>query len=485
MPETEKSYEHTCPECGGDATRIRDRHPTIMRKPKAYRWIAIAVLLCVYVGLIIVMSDWHTSKWKPPPPRSNDTIYTMNASIDSDTLTIDEFTRALDDDDEILDRFRTQILKALQTESVYGSPAEVGRIRMEVPTFTGWDTQTRIYSFFGPLISTQNDTFVKDQRTREPMPANPLAIEQVQRRYWPAYDVQSDLAGGTKRRGFTIHYTRFIALITFIAMVSWTISLLPKVRNHRWGARALISASLLLLVALIAWQTPHRLDGMNGAWMAPIESSGWFDTDELATVLEDQDLLRSYFRDRFDKMSLVHDPAHLGYYMQQGYRFGVAIGHEYRSLSPRPERPRVIENTHAELAYRKPLVRFKSIYAHLRVWYNQELDPDNQDLYRRGSFIENLKDHGMLRIEQFSGNEMRQHTIDMTTLLITLSVPFWAWVVVHLIGDARIWMTQRKRVNRGQCIYCGYRAADEALAARWEDAPEDGRSHNRVTDNPD
>ena len=100
------------------------------------------------------------------------------------------------------------------------------------------------------------------------MPENPLAVEQVQRRYWPAYDVQSDLAGGTKRRGFTLHYTRLIALITFIAMVSWTISLLPKVRNHTWSARTLASAALLLLVALIAWQTPppfgrheRRLEG--------------------------------------------------------------------------------------------------------------------------------------------------------------------------------------------------------------------------------
>ena len=468
---TQRELTHTCPECGGDATRIRDRHPTIMRKPRAYRWIAIAVLLCVYVGLIIVMSDWHTSNWTPPPPRSNDTIYTMNASIDFDTLTLDEFTRALDDDDELLDRFRAQISETLQTESVYGSSVEVGRIRLQVPTFTSWDTRTRIYSFFGPLISTQNDTFVKDRRTREPMPENPLAIEQVQRRYWPAYDIQTNFAGGTKRKGLTLHYTRFIALFTFIAMVSWSISLLPKIRNRRWGARALISAALLLLIAIIAWQTPQRLDGMNGAWIAPIESSGWFETDELATALDDQDLLREYLRDQFNKMSLIHDPSQLGYYLQQGYTFGIAIGHEYRFLSPRPERPRAIERTHAELAYRKPLVRFKSIYSQLMIRYSQEIDPDNQNQYRRGAFMENLKDHGMFRIERFSGNEMRQFTFDMTTLLITLSVPFWAWVVVHLIGDTRLWMTQRKRVNRGQCIYCGYRASDEALAARWEDSP--------------
>ena len=59
------------------------------------------------------------------------------ASVGTAAFTLDEFSRACDHNDALLDRFRELVREVLQRETVHGYPAEIGRIRIEIPVLLG------------------------------------------------------------------------------------------------------------------------------------------------------------------------------------------------------------------------------------------------------------------------------------------------------------------------------------------------------------
>jgi hypothetical protein len=61
-------------------------------------------------------------------------------------------------------------------------------------------------------------------------------------------------------------------------------------------------------------------------------------------------------------------------------------------------------------------------------------------------------------------------TVYWTRLILLGLVCFVALGLLRLIGRQLAYRTQRKRVRRGQCIFCAYPLSPDALAARSGDS---------------
>lgn len=105
MPELKPSREYPCPECGGDATRTRDRFPFTTHGSRAYLWIVFGVLAGGYITTILLVSNF--SGYTTPQSAIVNTggqklVYTP--AVDAGSMHLRELERAVAGDDELLER---------------------------------------------------------------------------------------------------------------------------------------------------------------------------------------------------------------------------------------------------------------------------------------------------------------------------------------------------------------------------------------------
>lgn len=192
-PPEHEHAQHRCPECGGDATRKRDRHPFTVVGSRLRLWTLYGVLLAVYVGAMVYAARWHVQQFNP----STRTIPSMRAGqsisdpIDKDTELITDLHRALDGDEQMAKRFVEKLRKATEPMERAGAVYEPHRVRFELHTYEFQDIEFTDYFFLGRLAYIQSRWTYDHPETKNPIPRGP-AYEQpsTEIRWWPQLFVQ-------------------------------------------------------------------------------------------------------------------------------------------------------------------------------------------------------------------------------------------------------------------------------------------------------
>ncbi|MFG0314832.1 MAG: hypothetical protein ACF8LL_11715, partial [Phycisphaerales bacterium] len=114
--------EHTCPECGGDAARTRDRYPFTTHGTRAYLWLIFIVITVSYVVALLLVSNFgrHTTDHTlTPKPKATAAAIPYSPPVDADSASFHELSMALEGDDDALTMLREQLRSSLAGENPY------------------------------------------------------------------------------------------------------------------------------------------------------------------------------------------------------------------------------------------------------------------------------------------------------------------------------------------------------------------------------
>lgn len=474
MPETEKSYEHTCPECGGDTARTRDRYPFTTHGSRAYLWLLFVTLCAGYIVALMLASNIgthvtdHAALANTNAP-TQPVQYT--GTVDEKSIFFSEMQMVLGGKHESIQRIRNQLRDAIAGKNEYGMVQDVSRVRLEVHHLETYNYSTSNYAVFGQHVSRTRILEMGNPRTRAPAQPKAAGHGITYTRWWPGFHIQiSD--PGSAQRTYSLSYLTILGYLCILFFLSWAASRLVPRRWHRHRVMWLVlCVSFMISVICGITLADHRAYGMTKIY-PPIATGPFVDAERVRETLADDDNLRELLKEMG-----------AGFVVPRSTPAAVVVGREYRVPTPDPTLPKpVVTRWNGWWLLKQGGIDLLSVR-------RTQLDAQRTTEQRRAAphtpFWNHLYHWGRVRFEWHRAQSTIAFDFNLPNIALILTIPWWIWIVLSRTHRFRTWRIQRKRVNRGQCIYCGYRAADEALAARWEDAPEDGRSHNRVTDNPD
>jgi hypothetical protein len=459
MPEPKPSREYPCPECGGDATRTRDRFPFTTHGSRAYLWILFGVLAGGYITTILLVSNF--SGYTTPQSAIVNTggqklVYTP--AVDADSMHLRELERAVAGDDELLERIRTQLRSALAGENEFGADQSTRRIRLETHRTQVLMNQMWGYSVFGRHVSRSHAREVFDPRTLEPVPRFTEGRRRVTNvRLWPVAYVQWVDAAGNERT-IALAYLGLLGYLTMLVPVSWLIARCAPERLNRAVVLWMTMAVLILASAVIAVATQDTRFYNTNTHPLALSTTAWIDADRVRDAIQDDGSLRELLGSSvFALRSPDSSPV------------AVLVVREYQTPVPDPALPGVLESSWQGWWL---LGRGSAgLYSIGTTTYEGDRTPEQIEAAPRTAFWSHLYEWGRIRFEVHRPRTSRSIDLDVLNGALVFGIVWWIWVLVSRIHRFRTWRVQRKRVNRGQCIYCGYRASDEALAARWEESP--------------
>lgn len=474
MPETEKTYEHTCPECGGDTTRTRDRYPFTTHGSRAYLWLLFVTLCAGYIVALMLVSNIGTHV-VDHAALANTNAPTQPAqytgTVDENSIFFSELQMVLGGKHESIQRIRNQLRDAIAGENEHGMVQDVSRVRLEVHHLETNQYSTSSYAVFGQHVNHTRILEMGNPRTRAP--ANPNAAGQgiTYTIWWPGFHIQISNAGGIQRT-YSLSYLSLIGYLGILFFLSWAASRLVPRRWHRDRIKWLVlCASVMISVICGITLADHRAYGITKIY-PPIATGPLVDTERVREALKDDQELRALL----SEMSI-------GFVVPRSTPAAVVVGREYLVPEPDHSLPKpVTTRWNGWWLLKQGKINLLSIR---RTLFDAQRTTEQRRAAPNTSFWHHLYHWGSVRFELHRTQSTIEFDLNLPHIALILSIPWWIWIVLSRTHRLRTWRIQRKRVKRGQCIYCGYRASDEALAARWDDAPEDARPRRRVTDNPD
>lgn len=459
MPETTTTYEHPCPECGGDVTRTRDRFPFTTHGTRAYLLVACTVIIAGYIIAMMLVSNIGThvtdhQALAANQAQSNPAQYA--APVDTGSIYFEEFQRVLNGRDDELERIREQLRAAIAPESEHSFPQRVDRVRLDVFNREVNLYQLDSYAALGQHFSSAYIIDIKDPRTRAPVSPNATGSGVSHVSYWPGLHIQVDVPQGALRT-YSFSYLSFAGFIAIVLFLSWGIArVIPK----RWGRKRArwIALALFLIASVIGSLFPRASEEFITMKYYPAIATGpWVDAQRVRDAIDDDESFRAILQELGQGLTNPESiPAAL------------VVTREYDSTNPDPGAPKpVITRWHGWWILQQGSIDLFSIRT---TEYDASRTPDQRHSSLRTPFWTHLYHWGRVRYEIHRPSTTIGLDLNLPHIALALSIPWWIWIVLSRIHRFRTWRIQRKRVNRGQCIYCGYRASEEALAARWEDS---------------
>ncbi len=452
--------EHTCPECGGDTARTRDRYPFTTHGTRAYLWLIFIVITASYIVALLLVSNIgnHITDHAALANANAPTQPTQfAATVDEESIYFSELQMVLSGEHESIRRIRNQLQDAVAGENEHGIAQDVQRVRLEVHHLETDHYSIRGYSAFGRHVSQTRVFEMGNPRTRAP--AHPDAAGQgvTYTSWWPGFHIQISDTGGVQRT-YSLSYLTLIGYVSILLFLSWGTSRLVPRAWHRDRVKWLVlCVSVMISVIGGLALAEHRAFGMT-KFYPPISTGPFVDTERVRTALTNDENLRALLTE----MSV-------GFVVPRSTPAAVVVGREYRVPEPDASRPKpVTTRWNGWWLLKQGGIDLLSIRT---TEFDAQRTPEQQRAAPRTPFWNHLYHWGRLRFELHRPASTIGFDFNLPHIALVLSIPWWIWVVLSRIHRFRTWRVQRKRVNRGQCIYCGYRATDEALAARWEDSP--------------
>lgn len=190
-------------------------------------------------------------------------------------------------------------------------------------------------------------------------------------------------------------------------------------------------------------------------------SGEWFSARTVRRYLQNPELAASMLRAMARELK-VNDRVLA---MYQDRPVAVVIGRDFGQLpATQPFPSTYIKSTMSRLSIGRELVLYRSTGGR----YSEPLTESEQDRLRADpvwAFIKN----GIIIRRKVEPMGYKAQSISILPIVLVLSIPWLLWRIMSGAHALRIRLVQRKRVNRGQCIYCAYKLPPEALAARWDD----------------
>ena len=454
---TQSNPVHTCPECGGDTTRIRDRHPFTTHGSRAYLWLLFIIITVSYVVALLLVSNFgrHTTDHTlTPKPKATAAAIPYAPPVDAGSASFHELSMALEGDDDALAMLREQLRSSLAGENPYNATQMVERVRLEARHPTTSIHSTSSYNLLGMHANHSQVHDFSNPRTREP--ANPTAQGRgiTYLTWWPGFHMQISDPGGHER-SYSANYFTIMGLVTLLALLSLVAArLLPR----RWGRRRVFWGMLctLLLGSVITMMLTREQREFNlPTYAMPITQGPWIEANQAQAAVDDNEALQALL-----------DQMRAGFVIPGSTPAAIVIGREYRAPQPDPEMPKAL--TTDWWGWWVLGQGTIDIFSVRTSRFDGDRTPEQRRAAHSLGFWYQLYRWGRARIELRRPRSTISIDFNITHTALILGIPWWIWLALTRIHRLRTWRVQRKRVNRGQCIYCGYRATDEALAARWE-----------------
>ena len=446
-----------CPECGGDATRTRDRFPFTTHGSRAYLWIIFGVLAGGYIVTILLMSNFSRYTTIAIPNAGEQTaVYTP--AVDAGSVYLREVRSAIVGDDEMLARVREELRSALDGENEFDVVVDTQRVRLEVHNTQATINTMQGYSAFGRHVSRSHTSEVSDPRTRTRVQrATPTGGGITSLRWWPGFHVQFQRAA-SDRSTFSISYLGVLGYITLLVLLSWCVSRSAPKRFGRGYLQAFVLILFVMGSVVSALMTIESRAYNTNIYPLAESEGAWFEADPVRLALDDDDALRAVLEEMSAGLETLGSSPR-----------AVLIAREYLNPSPDPTMPEVLESSWRGWW----LMRQGSagMFTIGTTSYSSDRTPEQLKDAPRTAFWDYFYRWGRARFEIHRPSASTAYDINVLNLALLLGMVWWIWFAVSRIHRFRTRRAQRKRVNRGECIYCGYRASDEALAARWEVSP--------------
>ena len=460
--QTKKNHTHPCPECGGDATRIRDRFPFTTHGSRAFLWIVFGVATAGYLTGVILISNFRSNTMPLTATAQTNTpqrIIPYTPPLDAQSPTYPELQRALDADTDALQLIRAKLKEAVDGENQFNIEQHVQRIRLQLRNPQSNITNVQEYSLFGKLFSHSKNLSVTDPRSQTPAPSWIEERSVSYQHWWPGFHIQVDDPGSVQW-SISFDYFNTLSILVSLTLLTALISkLLPK-RNRTLSSRLGIFILLFAGTLISALLSTDSREYVMSPYMQPIATGTWVDAERVRQALNDDVRLQQLLVEMSEGLDTSgHNPV------------AIAVGREYRTPAANGNHPKPTERSWMNWS----LLRQGQIGLFgtetLRFDGPRTQEQRNSFPRIRGFWTEFYR-MGYMRFSHQSPLTSRQITINILHLILVFGLIWWIWKLISGIHRFRTWRIQRKRVNRGQCIYCGYRATDEALAARWaEPAP--------------
>lgn len=458
MPERETKCAYLCSECGGDATRTRDRYPFMMHRSRASLWfvfflLSFVLLWLVYQTIGVQTRDWTRSENLTPAPPA---VYRDHA--DRYSLSLDQLRAALNGDEEAISLFRDRIKVAIQQESYYSKPLRVQQIRLEIDIFEGHLSELTSFHIFGWLGSRSINANIKDLRTMERADEQGSVTGYTRvLGLWPSITWQINHAGGVHSVMYDISVIHLLASITVLVWITMLLIKLPLLRNRPMRSFWCLLILLILSAAALAYTTRIDDSRVSSRSWQPEDTGAWYDAQVAASMLDDPSQMLELLRRLSEQMDLdIRAPR------------AVTLGYKPVYLPPGEGSSQAVEahalNVDTQLTHQQ-------LYSQRTTRFDPPRSEEQLRTMTRSGWWTTLMNSGQLTWSRNTATHESMIKLSLPEAVLICSIPWWIWIVLSRIHRFRTWRVQRKRVNRGQCIYCGYRATDEALAARWEDSP--------------
>lgn len=459
-PNTPPQPEHTCPECGGDSSRVRDRYPFTTHGTRAYLWLLFVTLCAGYIVALMLASNIgnhitdHAALANPNAPTHS---IPYAGTVDEHSIYFSEMQMVLSGKHESIQRIRNQLRDAIAGENEHATVQDVVRVRLEVHHLETNHYSTSGYSAFGRHVSRTRILEMGNPRTRAPAQPNAAGQGVTYISWWPGFHIQISDPGGVQRT-YSLSYLTVLGYLSILFLLSWAVSRLVPRGWHRDRVKWLVlCASVMISVICGLALADHRAYAMT-KFYPPISTGPFVDAERAREALEDDEDLRALLKE----MSA-------GFAVPRSTPAAVVVGREYRVPEPDPALPKpVLTRWNGWWLLKQGGIDLLSIR---RSQFDAKRTPEQRRAAPNTPFWNHLYHWGRVRFELHRAQSTIAFDLNLPHIALVLSIPFWIWIILSRIHRLRTWRVQRKRVNRGQCIYCGYRASDEALAARWEDSP--------------
>lgn len=464
-PPEHEHAQHRCPECGGDATRKRDRHPFTVVGSRLRLWTLCGVLLAVYVGVMVAGSDWRVYKTGPQHQSAsqlqgsfNPNANIVRGEVTADSRTLADLKDALSGDEQLLDAFIADLREATKPFDHYGNRVSPQRIRLDLESPEFEEKHILNYQFLGHLVGFS--TWQVYETAAKQVPVMPLkgSPQRTQVHWWPTLHMQIDAPLGEHGVTYSVNYINGLTLLVLsVLLASAFASLLRRLgvrpARSKWF-RVIASGVLVFGVGVGAFLNPWVIDDTSQRYFRPIQTGTWYTPDSIRSELDDPARAAVLIREMTSFGGFVHyDPA-----------LAITIA---RELEPNAASANTSAITASSSGFR---LQLPVVGQTLSYHYARYTDAGTQQPQTR-SWWNDLLDHGWMNFTRNTPQNQHMARINILSAVLILATPWLLWRATNAVYNLRTVHRQRRRVNRGQCIYCAYKLPPEALAARWEDAP--------------
>lgn len=452
--------DHPCPECGGDTAVHRYRptswHERAMRIPLVL-WLLLLMSLCVLV------SPWVQARLGQPWAVYTSSMPTITEPSSSAPMPVVSAGSIIDDPASSIETLNDAFHPMRKHMGAWWSGLRVRFVFVE-PRGMIQDAQTR--GLIGNWQSISANTMASnltlippDQRGLD-YPIEALEVDSyTQSSYLPSeweFDYQTTRLNSAQNYWRQLNVLNILSTVmvlwVLIRIINWALRRTGRRHMRRKRTIFLVNFSAAALLIFLGWQlqtSDHLVSFTSPTATNPTPSvtGDWMDGEDWVKLISDP-MVGDRLIELMAPLAEQAPPHHV-----LGYQYKRETDAEFTQYT-------------ADVFGYLPLISYSAQHFYTLDQYGQAQPTDRPSVYMSG-----LQIHWPITSEWMSISWGTQSSlvgfIIVPTHLVLFGGVLWSLLqYMKLIGRRFAYRTQRRRVKRDQCIFCGYPLTPEALAAR-------------------